>query len=172
MQCLELIVRSPALSVPILPHASLSANYAPGQTVFISWILRIVCTFASVHFSSMNFIQRLYDASGSFRVTQLHGQDTYRHWEEHNAERTPTGPLPSSPFSAYIRIPLNFIISVAFFSIPWSYLEHIKVTGRTHGRNSTVQDKWDQYTRRIVKEYQDFLLIVRLAHLPSYFCEC
>jgi hypothetical protein len=107
------------------------------------------------------FIQRLHDASGSYRITELYGQDTLRLWEEHKAERILTGPLPSAPFSAYIRIPLNFIISVAFFSIPWSYLEHIKVVSDYHGRLSTVQDMWDQYTRRIVKEYQDFLLIVR-----------
>ncbi|KAF8505975.1 hypothetical protein F5888DRAFT_1653380 [Russula emetica] len=114
------------------------AESAPGRTAFISWILRIVW---------------------SYRITELYGQDTLRLWEEHKAERILTGPLPSAPFSAYIRIPLNFIISVAFFSIPWSYLEHIKVVSDYHGRLSTVQDMWDQYTRRIVKEYQDFLLI-------------
>lgn len=179
MQCLESIVRSPALSVPILPHASLSDNLAdnlfaenaPGRTVFISWILRIVCTFRACVLFLCVFIHRLHDASGSFRVTELYGQDTYRHWEEHNAERI-TGPLPSAPFSTYIRIPLNFFISVAFFSIPWSYLEHIKVASHCHGRLSTVQDTWDQYTHRIVKEYQDFLLIVSLARLPSPFSEC
>jgi len=141
MQYLESIVTSPVLSVPILPHASLSANLAesaPGRTAFISWILRIVW---------------------SFRITERYGQDTYRRWEQLKAERTPTGFLPSAPFPAYIRIPLNFIISVACFSIPWSYLEQIKVASNYHGRVSAVQDIWDQYTRRIVKEYQDFLLI-------------
>jgi hypothetical protein len=118
------------------------------------------------------FMQRLRDATGSFRITERYGQDTHRHWEEHQGERIPTGPLPSAPFSAYIRIPLNFIISVAFFSIPWSYLELIKVASNYHGRFSTVQDNLDRYTRRIVKEYQDFLLIVRLAHLPSSFSGC
>ena len=50
MHYLESIVRSPALSVPNLPHASLSANLAesaPGRTAFISYILRIVCTFGA-----------------------------------------------------------------------------------------------------------------------------
>lgn len=48
MHYLESIVRNPVLSVPILPHASLSANLAesaPGRTAFISYILRMVCTF-------------------------------------------------------------------------------------------------------------------------------
>jgi hypothetical protein len=108
-----------------------------------------------------------HDSSGSFRVTECYGQDTYRQWDEHYAEKIPTGPLPSAPLSGYIRIPLNFIISALFFSIPNSYLEHIKAVSQYHGRLSTVQEIWDQYTRRIVKEYQDFLLIVRLAYLSS-----
>ncbi|KAF8484550.1 hypothetical protein DFH94DRAFT_714429 [Russula ochroleuca] len=111
---------------------------SPGRTVFISWILRIIW---------------------SFRVTERYGQDTYRQWEEHYAQRIPTGPLPNPPFPVYIRIPLNFIISAVFFSVPRSYLEHIKAASQYHGRLSTVQDIWDQYTHRIVKEYQDFLLI-------------
>ena len=115
------------------------------------------------------FKLRLHDASGSFRITERYGRDTYRQWGEHYAERIPTGPLPSAPFSVYIRIPLNFVITAVFFSIPWSYLEHIKAASQYHGRLSTVQDIWDQYTSRIVKEYQDFLLVVRLAHLSSSF---
>lgn len=168
-------VRSPALSVPILPHACLSANLAenaPGRTAFISYILRIVCTFGACAPFLSAYLYRLHDASGSFRITELYGQDTFRCWQELRTERLPTGPLPSAPFSVYIRIPLNFIISVAFFSIPWSYLEHIKFASQYHGRLSTVQDIWDQYTRRVVKEYQDFLLIVRLAPLPLPLSRC
>jgi hypothetical protein len=114
---------------------------------------------------------RLHDSSGSFRVTERYGQDTYRPWEEHYAQRIPTGPLPSAPFSVYIRIPLNFVISAVFFSIPRSYLEHIKAASQYHGRLSTVQDIWDQYTHRIVREYHNFLLIVRLAYLPLSFSD-
>lgn len=55
------------------------------------------------------------------------------------------------------------MINALFFSIPKSYLEHIKVVSQYHGRLSTVQVIWDQYTCRIVKEYQDFLLIVRFG---------
>jgi hypothetical protein len=108
-----------------------------------------------------------HDSSWSFRVTERYGQGTYRQWGEHYAERIPTGPLPRAPFSGYIRIPLNFAISALFFSIPKSYLEHIKAVSQYQGRLSTVQEIWDQYTRRIVKEYQDFLLIVRLMYFLS-----
>jgi len=83
----------------------------------------------------------------------------------------PTGPLPSAPLSRYIQIPLNFVISGLFFSIPNSYLEHIKVASQYHGRLSTAQDIWDQYTSRIVKDYQDFLLVVNFASLFLSFYE-
>jgi hypothetical protein len=176
MQYLESIVRSPALSVPIPPHASLSANLAesaPGRTVFISWILRIVCKFGACALFLSTYLYRDFtmpqgvSASQSFmdKIHSVVGKSS-------KPKRHLLVFLPSAPFSAYIRIPLNFIISVAFFSIPWSYLEHIKVVSHYHGRLSTVQDIWDQYTRRVVKEYQDFLLIVRLAHLPSSFSGC
>ena len=153
----------------VFPSAN-SAEISPGRTVFISYILRIICTLgARALFFLYMFKLRLHDASGSFRITERYGRDTYRQWGEHYAERIPTGPLPSAPFSVYIRIPLNFVITAVFFSIPWSYLEHIKAASQYHGRLSTVQDIWDQYTSRIVKEYQDFLLVVRLAHLSSSF---
>jgi len=159
----------------VLPHLSLSADLgddSPGRTVFLSWILRVICTF-SIWCLVCCYVFRHYhdDSLGSFRVTERYGQDTYRQWGENYAQRVPTGPLPSAPFSAYIRIPLNFTISALFFSIPNSYLEHIKVVSQYHGRLSTVQEIWDQYTSRIVKEYQDFLLIVRVVHLSSSFCE-
>jgi len=111
---------------------------SPGRTVFFGYILRVIW---------------------SFRITEGYGQDTYRQWGDHYAQRMPTGPLPSAPLSQYIQIPLNFVISGLFFSIPNSYLEHIKVASQYHGRLSTAQDIWNQYTSRIVKEYQDFLLI-------------
>lgn len=115
-------------------------------------------------FSSFTYLG-LHNTAGSFRASERYGQNTHRQWEEHYARRMPTGPLPSPPFSGYIRIPQNFIINVLFFSIPKSYLEHIKAAGQYHGRLATVQEIWDQYTCRIIKEYQDFLLIVRLIHL-------
>ncbi|KAI9513182.1 hypothetical protein F5148DRAFT_1156722 [Russula earlei] len=118
--------------------SQISSDNSPGRTVFISWVLRVIW---------------------SFRITECYGQDTHRRWSERYADRVPTGPLPNAPLSPYIQIPLNFVISAIFFSIPRSYLKHIKVAGQYHGRLSTAQVIWDQYTSRIVKEYQDFLLI-------------
>jgi len=110
---------------------------SPGRTTFLSHILRVIW---------------------GFRVTERYGYDTHSQWVRYYAERIPTGPLPSAPFAGYIRIPLNFIINAIFFSVPKSYLEHIKVASQYHGRLSTMQDVWDHYTRRVVKEYQDFLI--------------
>jgi hypothetical protein len=76
----------------------------------------------------------------------------------------PSGHLPSAPFPEYIQVPLTFVINTFFFSIPNLYLEHIKVVSQYHGRLDTVRDIWDKYTHQIVKEYQDFLLIVRASH--------
>jgi hypothetical protein len=176
MQYLESIVTSPVLSVPILPHASLSANLAesaPGRTAFISWILRIVCTFGACAPFLTTYLYKDFTMPQGVSASQSVMDKI--HTAVGNSSK-PKGRLlvflPSAPFPAYIRIPLNFIISVACFSIPWSYLEQIKVASNYHGRVSAVQDIWDQYTRRIVKEYQDFLLIVRLAHLPSSLSGC
>jgi hypothetical protein len=44
-----------------------------------------------------------------------------------------------------------------------TYLEHIKNVGQFRGRLAAMQGVWDQYTRRVVKEYQDFLLIVKVT---------
>jgi len=155
-----------------LPHASIisadSGDNSPGRTIFFSYILRVVC---ESHAPKSPSTVHVHDASGSFRITERYGQDTYRQWGDHYAERMPTGPLPSAPLSRYIQIPLNFVISGLFFSIPNSYLEHVKVASQYHGRLSTAQDIWDQYTSRIVKDYQDFLLIVSFASLFLSFYE-
>ena len=106
----------------------------------------------------------LYIPLGTYRVSEQYGQHTYTQWNEHYIKRIPSGPLPNAPFPEYIQIPLTFVINTFFFSIPNLYLEHIKVVSQYHGRLDTVQDVWDKYTRQIVNEYQDFLLVVRAMH--------
>ncbi|KAI0265174.1 hypothetical protein BC834DRAFT_880407 [Gloeopeniophorella convolvens] len=113
-------------------------EFSPGRVVFLSWLMRTIW---------------------SFRISERYGQDTYRQSEDIRADRTPVGPPPNVPFPGYIRIPLNFIITFLLFSIPNTYLEHVRVASQYHGRLASVQSNWDRYTRRIVKEYQDFLLI-------------
>ncbi|KAH8988605.1 hypothetical protein EDB92DRAFT_1871486 [Lactarius akahatsu] len=95
-----------------------------------------------------SFFSWLLKVVWSSRVSEQYGQQTYTQWNDHYVERIPSGPLPSAPFPEYIQVPLTFL-----------YLEHIKVVSQYHGRLATVQDIWDKYTRQIVKEYQDFLLI-------------
>ena len=105
---------------------------------------------------------------GTSRVSEGYGQHTYTRWQEHYIKRIPPGHLPSAPFPEYIQVPLAFVINTFFFSIPKLYLEHIKVVSQYHGRLDTVRDIWDKYTHQIVKEYQDFLLVVRASH-PYWF---
>ncbi|KAH9045177.1 hypothetical protein EDB85DRAFT_2137274 [Lactarius pseudohatsudake] len=115
-----------------------SRDFSPGRTAFFSWLLKVVW---------------------SSRVSEQYGQHTYTQWKDHYVERTPSGPLPTAPLPGHIQVPLTFIINAFFFSIPKLYLEHLKAVSQYHGRLATVQDIWDKYTRQIVKEYQDFLLI-------------
>jgi len=115
-----------------------SGDSSPGRTAFFSWLLKVVW---------------------SSRVSEQYGRQTYTQWKEHYSERIPSGPLPSAPFPGYIQLPLTFVINAFFFSIPKLYLEQIKDVSQYHGRLDTVRDIWDKYTRQIVKDYQDFLLI-------------
>ena len=112
----------------------------------------------------ISHLSLLRNSLGSSRVSEQHGRHTYAQWKDHYAERIPSGPLPSAPFPGYIQVPLTFVINAFFFSIPKLYLEQIKVVSQYHGRLDTVRDIWDKYTRQIVKDYQDFLLIVRATH--------
>ena len=63
------------------------------------------------------------------------------------------------------------MLSTFFFSIPYTYLEHVRGAGDYEGRLTNIQNKWEAYTRKLTKEYQDFLLIVSLIRCSS-MCMC
>jgi hypothetical protein len=149
-------------------HSADSRDSSPGRTAFFSWLLKVVCTYVQCKHLSFTYLTLLRNSLGSSRVFEQYGRHTYTQWKEHYVERTPSGPLPSAPFPGYIQVPLTFVINAFFFSIPKLYLEHIKEVSQYHGRLDTVQDIWDKYTRQIVKDYQDFLLVVRSTH-PFWF---
>ena len=154
------------LIVRVISADSPQRGSSPGRTAFFSWLLKVVCTY--VQCKSLTYLTLLHNSPGSFRVSEQYGRHTYTQWKEHYIERIPSGPLPSAPFPGYIQVPLTFVIHAFFFSIPKLYLEQIKVVSQYHGRLDTVRDIWDKYTRQIVKDYQDFLLIVRTTH-PFWF---
>ncbi|THH13919.1 hypothetical protein EW146_g6354 [Bondarzewia mesenterica] len=110
------------------------------RTVFLAWLSREIW---------------------SFRDAERYGQYTIKQSNVLRADRLRTGPASVTPLvlPAYISIPLDFVINVVFFAIPRTYLAHVKAASEYHGRLSSIQARWEQYIDRIVREYQDFLLI-------------
>ncbi|KAI0068930.1 hypothetical protein BV25DRAFT_65802 [Artomyces pyxidatus] len=111
---------------------------SPGRTVFLSWLLREIW---------------------SFRTSEAYGQYAFKLSSAERIKRIPTGPVPALPPPSIIRIPLRFVVNFLFFAIPNTYQDHVRQAGQYQGRLSTVQYNWERYTRRLVQEYQDFLLI-------------
>ncbi|KAI0321855.1 hypothetical protein OF83DRAFT_1097593 [Amylostereum chailletii] len=105
-----------------------------GRTVFLSWLLREIW---------------------SFRSLESYGQYNLRDSTAIRKDRAPLGP----PSHLSSPLWLSFILGFFFFSIPNTYLEHVRVASEYHGRLSNIQNKWEVYTQRLVNEYQDFLLI-------------
>jgi len=51
------------------------------------------------------------------------------------------------------------IIRVFFFGIPLTYLSHVRKSSEYRGRLANVQQNWENYIDRLVREYAHFLLI-------------
>lgn len=67
---------------------------------------------------------------------------------------------------------ITFIINTIFFSIPWTYLAHVKNSSEYRGRLVSVQRNWEAYIERLVQEYSHFLLIVsRLLFLVQGYSD-
>lgn len=56
--------------------------------------------------------------------------------------------------------------------IPYPYLAHVKASSEYRGRLANVQHNWDEYTQRLVREYSEFLLIVRVLQIKLYSPRC
>ncbi|KAJ7228788.1 hypothetical protein GGX14DRAFT_415053 [Mycena pura] len=114
---------------------------SPAKTVFISWFLREVC---------------------SFRDSEQYGTHTLKQSE---ALRRELKTSSSSSSSTVHRPPLfllpllNMIIRVFFFGIPLTYLSHVRKSSEYRGRLANVQQNWENYIDRLVREYAHVLLI-------------
>ncbi|KAJ6539219.1 hypothetical protein B0H19DRAFT_1177742 [Mycena capillaripes] len=110
---------------------------SPAKTVFISWFLREVC---------------------SFRDSEQYGIHTPK---QSNALRYESKSSPSAiPRPPPILLPLvDLVIRVAFFGIPLIYLSHVRQSSEYRGRLANVQQNWEHYIERLVREYAHFLLI-------------
>lgn len=61
-----------------------------------------------------------------------------------------------------MRILLSLIIKFPFFGIPETYLAHTKDASEFRGRLVDLQERWEAYTRQLIREYSDFILAVSL----------
>ncbi|KAJ3517966.1 hypothetical protein NLJ89_g168 [Agrocybe chaxingu] len=114
-----------------------SNDRSVSKTVFLSWLLREVC---------------------SFRDAEDWGQYTQKDLNALRQRRT------NPPQSIHLPPPvvlflLNFIINVLFFGIPHTYRAHVKATSEYRGRLANVQQQWAKYIERLVREYSHFLLV-------------
>lgn len=109
------------------------------KTVFLSWLLREVCSFRDAeHF-------------GKFTAKQARAFRSSIRQNTKPAVRQP-GPI--------LLVILTFFVNFFFFGIPWTYLVHISNATEYRGRLSSVQQNWDAYINRLIREYTHFLLIV------------
>ncbi|KAJ7699949.1 hypothetical protein B0H17DRAFT_925996, partial [Mycena rosella] len=112
-------------------------NTSAAKTVFVSWLLREVCSFRD---------------SEQYGVRTLKEADALRK----ELKFTPSTLNRPPPFVLAL---LNLIIRVFFFGIPFIYLSHIRSASQYRGRLSNVQQNWEHYIERLVREYVHFLLI-------------
>ena len=55
---------------------------------------------------------------------------------------------------------LALIINGPCFGIPQTYLAHIKTASEFRGHLAGLRESWQSYTRQLVREYSDFILVV------------
>ncbi|KAA1466244.1 hypothetical protein DENSPDRAFT_790714 [Dentipellis sp. KUC8613] len=108
------------------------------RTVFLSWVLREIW---------------------SFRDAEDYGRRTLRDSLHHRAGRSVQRPVRDETTPLYISVPLEYMVDIIFFAIPRTYVAHVKAATEYQGRLSNMQERWETYIRRLVQQYQDFLLI-------------
>jgi hypothetical protein len=109
----------------------------------------------------------------SFRDAESYGQHTAKQLQALQASRAPAASAPPYEHRPFTQGAIRWIINICFFTIPWTYLAHVKSSSEYRGRLSTVQHNWEAYIERLVQEYSDFLLIVRrplYLHVPMINC--
>ncbi|KAF9498484.1 hypothetical protein BDN71DRAFT_1587501 [Pleurotus eryngii] len=107
------------------------------KIVFLSWLLREVC---------------------SFRDAEQYGQLTRKEGKDLRLARHDSRPVVRKP-GQFILPVLGIIMNILFFGIPWAYLAHIEDTTKFKGRLEYMQNNWECYINRLVREYSHFLLI-------------
>lgn len=104
----------------------------------------------------------------SFRTGQRYGQIT---WNEMRTYRKALYQPQdfTRPESFLTKFFLTLCINGPFFGIPQTYLAHIKKASEFRGHIAGLRTSWESYTRQLVGEYSDFILIVSDAiHTSSH----
>ncbi|CAL1701448.1 unnamed protein product [Somion occarium] len=102
-----------------------------GTTTFLAWVLKSIY-------------------SGWLKLTRR------QHTEFRDSQsRTNIGHTQPPEF---VRILLSLIIKFPFFGIPETYLAHTKDASEFRGRLVDLQERWEAYTRQLIREYSDFIL--------------
>ncbi|KAM5534280.1 hypothetical protein V8D89_012008 [Ganoderma adspersum] len=112
--------------------------------------------------SAISFLAWILTDIYSFRTGQRYGQIT---WTEMRSYRKALYRPPEfSPQESFVtKMLLQVIIHGPFFGIPQTYLAHIKKASEFRGHLAGLRQSWESYTRQLVQEYSDFILIVSIA---------
>ena len=105
--------------------------------------------------------------TASFRDAESYGQYTAKQLQALQASRAPSASAALYDHRPFTQTAIRWIINICFFTIPWTYLAHVKTSSEYRGRLSSVQHNWEAYIQRLVREYSDFLLIVGHPPYPS-----
>ncbi|EMD40643.1 hypothetical protein CERSUDRAFT_91380 [Gelatoporia subvermispora B] len=57
------------------------------------------------------------------------------------------------------RILLALLMNFLFLGIPKSYLAHVQSATVFRGRLSSLQESWEVFTKQLIQEYSDFILV-------------
>ncbi|KAJ8523448.1 hypothetical protein ONZ45_g30 [Pleurotus djamor] len=97
--------------------------------------------------------------SDFFRDAEHFGKYTAKQTQAfRSAIRQNTKPAVRQPGPILLVI-ITCFVNFFFFGIPWTYLVHISSATEYRGRLSSVQQSWDAYINRLIREYTHFLLI-------------
>lgn len=131
------------------------------RTVFLAWILREISECLEL---SLFHCLDLTHATASFRDSTSYGQLTAKQLRTQKASKALISSISASHYQhrPFVQVAVRWIINIFFFTIPWTYLAHVKTSSEFRGRLTNVADNWQRYIERLVREYSDFLLIVSL----------
>ncbi|EJD53546.1 hypothetical protein AURDEDRAFT_52983 [Auricularia subglabra TFB-10046 SS5] len=120
---------------------------SPAKTSFVAWVLRRISSHREAS-SYGRYTRKFYDDLMLSKQSQL---STVQ-----DSPRTRNRVLDAVS---------DFLMVVSLWSVPSSYLNHVRSAIAYRGRLAAVQKRWEAYIGKLVKEWNDFNLVVRL---PSW----